>query len=40
MRTLAYALALTRKMIGRRAVHTMMASFNQSAIHADEGHRV
>ena len=35
MKTFTYALALTRRMIGRRAVHTMMAGFNQSAIHAE-----
>ena len=35
MRTVALALTFTRRMIGRRAVHTMMAGFNQSAIHAE-----
>ena len=40
MRTLAFATAFTRKMIGRRAVYTMMAGFNQSAINTDESTRV
>ncbi len=35
MKTFALVLAFTRRMIGRRAVHTMMARFNRSAIHAD-----
>ena len=35
MKTFALALTFTRKMSGRRAVHSMMASFNRRAIHAD-----
>ena len=35
MRTLALALAYIRKMIGRRAIYSMLAGFNRSAIHAD-----
>ncbi len=35
MRTLANALAFTRSLMGRGRIHTMMAGFNQSAIHAE-----